>query len=197
MPLKWLPQLLYLFQNIPVFLPKSFLRLLDTIVVLFLWSYKTHRISRRHLIKSKERGGLAFLDFLLYYWASHIRIITYWLHDTATIPSWLVMERETCRPYSMVAILLYPLTIDKSLFQSNVMIHTTLRIWKQIRSHFNLELISYALPIAENPTFVPSTLDNTFKSWKKVGINTIRDLCIEGTFCFLHTITEWSQTARK
>lgn len=61
----FLPQLLYLFQNIPVFLPKSFFKKIDSIVLPFLWDYKTHRIGKKHLCKSKIEGGLALPNFFI------------------------------------------------------------------------------------------------------------------------------------
>jgi len=56
------------------------------------------------------------------------------------------------------------------------------RIWKQIKSHFKLRPIFYALHITGNPTFPPSILDNTFNLWKNIGILTIGDLYIKGIF---------------
>lgn len=69
--------LLYLFQNIPVFLSKKFFKQLNSIVVPFLWDYKTHRIGRKHLCKSIRDGGLALPDFIAYYWPANIKIMTY------------------------------------------------------------------------------------------------------------------------
>lgn len=178
----FLPQLLYLFQNIPVFLPKSFFKKIDSIVLPFLWDYKTHRIGKKHLCKSKIEGGLALPNFLSYYWASHIKIMAYWLDNSATPPNWLELEQEACQHNSIGAILLAPYTIEKSLYNSNVMIHSTVRIWKQIKSHLKLKPIFYALPITGNPTFPPSILDNTFNLWMNRGIHTIGELHINGIF---------------
>lgn len=36
-----LPRFLYLFQNVPIFIPKSFCKLPDSIIMLFVWGYKT------------------------------------------------------------------------------------------------------------------------------------------------------------
>lgn len=85
-----------------------------------------------------------------------------WLNDSATPPTWLEMEQEACQPFSLGAILLSPYTTEKSLYNCSVVIHSTVRIWKQIKSHFKMEPIFYALPIAGSPTFAPSYLDNTF-----------------------------------
>lgn len=107
--------------------------------------------------------------------------MAYWLDSIATPPNWLEIEKEACHSNSIGAILLAPYTIEKSLYNNNVMIHNTIRIWKQIRAHFKLKSIFYALPITGNPTFPPSTLDNTFYLWKNRGIHTI-ELYIKGVF---------------
>ncbi len=52
-----LPRFLYPFQNLPICLTKSFFKNLDSIIFPFIWSFKTHRISKAHLEKSKEMGG--------------------------------------------------------------------------------------------------------------------------------------------
>lgn len=69
--------------------------------------------------------------------------MTYWLDDTATLPKWLEMEQEACQPYSIGAILLSPYTIEKSVYNCNLVIHSTLRIWKQIRSHYDPYFMLY------------------------------------------------------
>lgn len=61
----FLPQFLYLFQNISVSLAKSFFKQLDSIMIPFLWDYKTHRIGKKHLCKTRREGGLALAFFIL------------------------------------------------------------------------------------------------------------------------------------
>ena len=41
-----LPRFLYLFQNLPIFIPKAFFKLLDSIILAFVWGFKAHRISK-------------------------------------------------------------------------------------------------------------------------------------------------------
>ncbi len=62
----FLPQLLYLLQNVPVFVAKSFFKRLDSIISPFLWNCKTHRIGKKHLCKCKEEGGLALPNVMFY-----------------------------------------------------------------------------------------------------------------------------------
>lgn len=46
-----LARFLCLFQNLPIFLTKSFFKLLESIIVPFIWGFKAHRISQTHLQK--------------------------------------------------------------------------------------------------------------------------------------------------
>ena len=54
-----LPQLLYRFQNLPIFLSKTYFKKLYSIILSFIWNYKTHKIRKGHLCKSETNGGLA------------------------------------------------------------------------------------------------------------------------------------------
>ena len=44
-----LPKCMYLFQNIPIYLTTSFFKMLDSIIVPFVWADKLSRISKAHL----------------------------------------------------------------------------------------------------------------------------------------------------
>ncbi len=56
-----LPRFLYLFQNVPVFLPKSLFKTLDSIIMPFIWGFKNAHIYKTHLHKPKylEVSGFA------------------------------------------------------------------------------------------------------------------------------------------
>ena len=69
---------LYLFQNVPIFLAQSFFKSLDSIVWPFIWGFKAHIISKIHLHKPREMGGLGLPYFLHYYWAANARALAYW-----------------------------------------------------------------------------------------------------------------------
>lgn len=72
-----LPQLLYSFQNIPVFLHKSFLKNRLGCAP-FPWHYKTHRIGKKlQICRSKIEGSSELPNVLSWYWASQIMIMAY------------------------------------------------------------------------------------------------------------------------
>lgn len=169
----FLPNILYLYQNIPIFLPKIFFKQLDSIIIPFLWDYKAHIIGKAHLCKPKAVGGMALPNFALYYYACALQNIIMWLHHTIALSTWIQMEIEACRPYDIGAVLLSPIKIDKSVYKHNCIIHSTIRIWKQIKSKFSIKPLSFLLPISGNPSFTPSTMDAAFTKWRDLGLQTI------------------------
>lgn len=51
-------------------------------------------------------------------------------------------------------------TFDKSVYSGSVITHSMVRIWKQIKVHFRITVLSFLLPIAGNPSFPPSQVDS-------------------------------------
>lgn len=173
---------MYLFQHLSVFLPKTFFKNLNSLLLPFLWGNKTHRIARKQLCKSKTEGGLALLNFLFYYWALHIKFMTYWLADNGNPLTWSQLEQEACQLY-YIAIL----PIDKSMYDGNVVIHSTLCIFKQIKLCFNLKSLSPITPIVGNPSFKPSILDNALK---QVGLCSVSHLYWDSVFASFNQLQE-------
>lgn len=103
-----LPRFLYIFQSLPCFIPQSFFKQLDTIIVPFLRNYKNVRISKKHLCKTKKEGGFGLPQFKYYYWAANLSIFARWKKwpsDTDGDPSWLRMEQAFCNRTSLGALL--------------------------------------------------------------------------------------------
>ena len=73
-----LPTFLYLFQNLPVFISADHFKRIETIILDFIWGYKKHRLSKKHLFRSTLDGGLGLPVFKYYYWAANARAMAYW-----------------------------------------------------------------------------------------------------------------------
>ena len=92
-----LPRFLYYFQNLPIFLTSAFFKKLDSIILPFVWGYKSHRISKAHLQKPTEDGGFGLPVFRNYYWAANARAMMYWQQGQPGVaptnaPQWLNIE---------------------------------------------------------------------------------------------------------
>lgn len=181
-----LPRFLYLFQNLPIFVPKAFFKLLDSTVLPFVWGFKAHRIAKKHITKPKPVGGLGLPNFQHYYWAANSRALMYW-HDarpgavTASTPAWLAIEQDLSKS-SLPALLFSQTKPPTRITGNNFMITSSLKIWYQIRKTFDLPDISAYTPICYNHAFPPSLVDNSFALWKSKGVSTIADLYIENFF---------------
>lgn len=86
-----LTKMMYLFQSLPISLPKSFLKSLNNTIRQFGCNCKTPRLSQAKLTWDYSLGGLRLPNFQMYYWAVQIRFISF-LFETEPAPSWTQME---------------------------------------------------------------------------------------------------------
>lgn len=157
-----LPRFLYIFQSIPSCIPQAYFRKLDSVVIPFLWQNKVARINKKHLCKLKQEGGFGLPDFKCFYWAAHLNILVFWrssnlTEDTANPPpAWLSLEQAECEGTSLLALLNSPIKINKSLYKGNFLIHNSIKIWNQIKSHLKSPNMYRDTPICNNHAFKPS-----------------------------------------
>lgn len=135
-----LPEFLYLFQNIPTLIKKSFLKTLDGIIISFIWGNKPSRISKSLLQKPKHLGGLTVLNFLFYYWACNFQKLLYWFEDRLDTgrADWVQLELSSCR-YHLKSVICASLPLVRSNLTSNTIVNNSIRIWTQFRKHFGIQ----------------------------------------------------------
>uniref|UniRef100_A0A3Q3A000 Reverse transcriptase domain-containing protein n=1 Tax=Kryptolebias marmoratus TaxID=37003 RepID=A0A3Q3A000_KRYMA len=177
-----LPKFLYLFQCLPVFVPKKFFRSLDASVFQFIWNRKPPRIRKSILQKSKEMGGLATPNFLCYYWSVNIRTMLFWRNTNCETPKWLPIEEASCSSASLLSLLCLPPATSPTTYTNNIIVKNCLRIWAQIMQHFRIQRIPLLSPLNSNPLFPPSLIDKTFSVWKSHGLFSVKDLYLGDTF---------------
>lgn len=180
-----LPKFLYLFQAIPLFLTKTFFTLIDKSISSFIWNGKTARISKNILQLHKKHGGFSLPNFQYYYWASNIRSMLYWPHSSHIGSSkWLKLENMSCSFASLHSLLCsrLPLSQPLSKFSTNPVIKHSVKIWTQFRRSFGLNEPSTRSPIVKNHMFLPSIIDDYFAVWKTCGLNSLKDMFVDGVF---------------
>ena len=154
-----LPRLLYLFQNLPIFIPKAFFKLLDSVVFPFIWGFKAHHIAKNHITKPKLMGGLSLPNFQHYYWAANSRALMYRQDAlpgkvSASTPSWLAIGQDLPKS-SLPALLFSPAKFSTPITVNNFMLTNSLKIWHQLRKSFNLLDTSVHSPVCYNYAFPP------------------------------------------
>ncbi len=187
-----LPKFMYLFQNIPIYLTASFFKLIDSIIIPFIWADKPSCISKAHLHKPIAEGGLSLPVFRHYYWACNARALVFWGHPTAAAeqrhslcPSWPVIETRVASVNagaSLAAILFLKLNIPLRCFKNEFVMCNSLKILKKIKFVLNLPGLSTHAPICQNPCFKLGTMDAAFLQWSDKGLTTVKDLYINNHF---------------
>ena len=175
-----LPRFSFLFQCLPLFLPKSFFKDLDKTISSFIWAGKTPRVKYSVLQWTKEDGGLALPNFLAYYWAANIQKIHTW--HNSPITDWCQMEARSCGSISLSALICAPLKSYPAKRIYNPIVQSTVKIWRQFRRHFKIYSLSLLMPICNNHIFLPSSLDPVFSVWKEKGLVYFKQLFVDRTF---------------
>ena len=179
-----MPRFLFLFQAVPIFIPKAFFRELNKYTSKFIWNGKVPRIRREFLERRKEEGGLALPNYLYYYWAANIHMLMFWVSDVPEndSPAWLDIEQHTSSPVSLGSLICAQLPLSKRQRTNNPVIQGSLRIWSQFRTHFKLKNAFVTSPIRANCNFAPSLTDPSFQQWHRKGLKSVKDLFKDGHF---------------
>lgn len=174
-----LPRYLYVFQCLPIFLPKSFFTAVNGIISSFIWANRRPRANRSLLCRDKSVGGLGLPNLIGYYWAANTHKITSWFTTPQSI--WCRSESASCSS-SLLALTCSTLPLLPSNFTSNPVVIGTLKIWAQIRHHFRWLTLPLASPICNNHLFIPAKTDPRFNTLANKGLRSLGDLYIDGVF---------------
>ncbi len=175
-----LPKFLFLFQCLPLFLSKRFFKTIDQDISSFLWCGKTPRISKSMLQRCKLNAGLSLPNFQLYYWASHIHKILFWLRPVHS--PWCTLEVHSCGSSSPMALLTSSTSTNFSGFTDNPVVRAAQKMWYQFRKNFKFVSASLLTPLLKNHSFQPASSDPTFAIWHDKGLTTFKDLYKDGAF---------------
>ncbi|MBN3304573.1 PAQR2 protein, partial [Amia calva] len=156
-----LPKFSYLFQCIPICIPKLFFIKLNQVISSFIWNKKSPHIQRVFLQRPEVMGGM---------------VLPEQPQSQETTPVWLQIEVNSCKFSSLLALLCVSLPTPISNYSQNPIVRHTLKIWTQFRTHFGLMSLSVLSPIDSNHLFPPSLVDQAFHVWHRNGITTIQDL---------------------
>lgn len=167
-----LPRYLYIFQCVPIFLPRSFFKTVDSIISTFIWAGKNPRTCRTLLQRSRSLGGLGLPNFQCYYWAANMHRLLMWF--TSPQSSWCQLETASCISSSPQALACSTLPTTLSQYTGNPIVVATLKIWAQIGQHFKWSTLPRSTPICNNHLFLPAIIDPRFVTLLKGAYDTWR-----------------------
>ena len=121
-------------------------------------------------------------NFWYYYWAANIQPILHWMWADDDSPAWCLMESSSCAPASLSALIASVPVSVRLKTGSNILVNSTLRIWRQLCKSIAAQIPPLCMPICKNPIFPPSLQDKAFELWFQNGIRTVRNVFVEGVF---------------
>ncbi len=137
--------------------------------------------------------------FQHYYWAANLRSLMYWsidspgFNENADFPTWIHMESHSVNKSSLPALLLASLNAPLKSISKNFVVHSSLRILKQIKKFLGITQPSLYSPICKNHNFTPALSDRIFQMWNNKGLSTFNELYTDGRFAsFDHLLSKYS-----
>uniref|UniRef100_A0A8C5Q7Q5 Reverse transcriptase domain-containing protein n=1 Tax=Leptobrachium leishanense TaxID=445787 RepID=A0A8C5Q7Q5_9ANUR len=150
-----LPKFLYVFQAVPVRIPRAYFQELKSGFLKFIWGSTCPRVSYKDLTRPRERGGLGLPHFESYYQAALMTRLCDW---SVSPPAklWVALEQFAFRV--PIASVPWQHASIRTLMRSPE--HPTapqlLRLWREVRSRPDLSPdISPLYPVSHNPDFPP------------------------------------------
>ncbi len=158
-----LPKFLYLFQSLPMPLPKSFFKEINSAFCRFIWNNRKPRLRLRLLYLPYDRGGLQMPSLQWYYWAAQLRRAMFYF-VTHSSPAWAYIEQTSI---SKLPLNLYLYSADfKTLkkITTNPFLKNSIDIWFKAHRHIgDTPSISQFSPIRDNAQFAPGRADGGFR----------------------------------
>lgn len=148
-----LPRILYLFRTLPIKVPQSFFKALQSIQLNFIWAHKQSQIKFSLLTRQKEKGGMEWAyQISKYYFASHVLRIIDW-HCHRDLKDFVPLENELC-PIPLKFSPWIPWTSYPLTLKQHPLISTTLSIFHLLTKQSKLFTpLSPLTPLKNNPDF--------------------------------------------
>uniref|UniRef100_A0A803K6G7 Reverse transcriptase domain-containing protein n=1 Tax=Xenopus tropicalis TaxID=8364 RepID=A0A803K6G7_XENTR len=160
-----LPKLLYLFETLPVRVPNTILRNIQTMFFKFIWGKSRHRVPKSVMMTGRSQGGLAVPNIIRYYEAAHLRQVLGWTTFTPT-SKWALIESLTLTPTHPNSFLWQTQKPIKPPPDTLQAIRFTLQIWNRCCKKTHLRgPLGILRPVLANPQFPPGLSQTFQKHW--------------------------------
>uniref|UniRef100_A0A8C5M6V9 Reverse transcriptase domain-containing protein n=1 Tax=Leptobrachium leishanense TaxID=445787 RepID=A0A8C5M6V9_9ANUR len=168
-----LPQILYFFRNIPVFIPAHMLLRMQKMLQAHIWKGKPPRISASTINATRRRGGLGFINITAYYRAALLAQLLSSMSQQET-PLWLRMENAYIVPFRVHDLLWFatlPHRTLEGILPSTSLSLMSWRLWgRQLLRPFPL------LSLAPLRFLCHTIQDLNLDQWFQLGLTHINQL---------------------
>lgn len=159
-----LPCFLFLFQNLPLYIPLVNFKYWEGLLRKFLWDEKKPRVKLKILKLRRNKGGFALPNLINYYYSAQVRLIITMLQNRWG-PKWKKIENT-------IAGNLNKLFTTRQMKTNSFLVNNIVKTWRTIGKTMKInegDLICLR-EIQIDPDFIPNKLDDTFKNWGNNGL---------------------------
>lgn len=176
-----LPQLLFLFQSLPLEVPQKQFDEWNAWISRFIWSSRRPRVQFKILQLKKEKGGRALPCLQDYYYAAQLKPLVYWCSPNCE-SKWKCLETTQLK-IPIQSIIGNKNQAEKYYNSLNQWTVFTLKLWFKVLRKLQIEKQARVLNwIACDPEFEPARLDGGFKQWVRRGITSFCSLISNSKF---------------
>ena len=169
-----LPQILYLFQNIPLPPPPTFFSCMRRMFNRFIWMNRPPRLRLSLLYLPFDRGGLQCPNLQWYYWAAQFKTLMFYFSSNS--PPWKDLESSSVAlPFPQYLYSDNMKNLKKRT--SNPIVKNMIQTFYEAHYFLNIDItVSCNSPIWGNNLFAPGRADGGFKIWANQGLKQIKDM---------------------
>lgn len=174
------PIILFTISNIPVNIPLSYYKRINSLLTSFLWNKKKPRISLHKLCRPKLEGGVNFPDFPVYHTAFNLRQSAHWLADPSSdSPLWVLLEQSFLAPFSFSEFLSFT---QKPQHLSTPIIKYTYKLLDALTPSTSPSLNSFlSSSVWHNHSILIKGKPIYWKSWRQKGLLWVSQLYHQDT----------------
>lgn len=169
----WMPQLLYILHNAPVWLPQRIFYRINRLFRSLIWGGGPARIKLQALQQAKDEGGLAVPDPALYYWAAQIQHLRGWENVDSTDTSTQIL-REYFDNVNLYEVL------DSKGFLANSKQFPTLclihKLWWKLRDMYDIEGSTMYTSVWHTPWLTELCKLSGFEPWMTRGVRRVNQI---------------------
>lgn len=178
-----LHQILYLFRSLPIPIPATFFKTLQSYLKCFVWQKKWARCTHKKLIKHRSVGGTGYVDFRDYYYAAILAQLKT-SHPTSIVCGKISTQISNHNQYNWLIRVPRPKVKDQNIP------HTLIALVLAFRHFLQTALLG------RNPCQMPIPiktlqiliLNISLHTWSSAGINQVSDLYSQGSILPFSTL---------
>ncbi len=164
---------------LPLCPPPNYFKNIHSMISSFIWDGRQPRICLSTLQRPKLLGGLAVLNFELYYWSLQIRALsTLWV-DPQSTTAWKMIESAKVLLHRLQDIMFSSVTNKTIKNNFGPITAISIQVWKKVEHWMDSPFkFCQNTPLWHNLGLLCRSKPFIQPSWSSLGVNTLGDIYI-------------------